>query len=174
MNDDVYVVVKYDYTAQEDQELTIHKNERLKLLDDSRNWWKVSKLFFYYCQFFHCFSRPFSISSFRSLFRFVLTILGLIGLSIKFVTWNSVHLCLLTTATVVRQNIDSVFFLLRLGSTAITFQIIFSFCTYIIGKKESCDNISSNNKVFGKMKQRNSGFLVILLGELKIKTQSVS
>lgn len=41
MNDDVYVVVKYDYTAQEDQELTIHKNERLKLLDDSKNWWKV-------------------------------------------------------------------------------------------------------------------------------------
>lgn len=41
MSDDVYVVVKYDYTAQEDQELTIRKNERLKLLDDSKNWWKV-------------------------------------------------------------------------------------------------------------------------------------
>ncbi|CAJ0915468.1 unnamed protein product, partial [Mesorhabditis belari] len=35
------VVVKYDYIAQEDQELTIKKNERLKLLDDSKNWWKV-------------------------------------------------------------------------------------------------------------------------------------
>uniref|UniRef100_A0A914ZMR6 Cytoplasmic protein NCK2 n=2 Tax=Parascaris univalens TaxID=6257 RepID=A0A914ZMR6_PARUN len=41
MSDDIYVVVKYDYTAQEDQELTIKKNERLKLLDDSKNWWKV-------------------------------------------------------------------------------------------------------------------------------------
>lgn len=37
-----YVVVKYDYLAQEEQELTIKKNERLKLLDDSKNWWKVS------------------------------------------------------------------------------------------------------------------------------------
>ncbi|EFO82441.1 CRE-NCK-1 protein [Caenorhabditis remanei] len=36
-----YVIVKYDYIAQEDQELTIKKNERLKLLDDSKNWWKV-------------------------------------------------------------------------------------------------------------------------------------
>ncbi|CAB3410319.1 unnamed protein product [Caenorhabditis bovis] len=40
MSDD-YVIVKYDYIAQEDQELTIRKNERLKLLDDSKNWWKV-------------------------------------------------------------------------------------------------------------------------------------
>ncbi|CAI5454803.1 unnamed protein product [Caenorhabditis angaria] len=40
MSDD-YVIVKYDYLAQEDQELTIKKNERLKLIDDSRNWWKV-------------------------------------------------------------------------------------------------------------------------------------
>ncbi|KAI1730434.1 SH3 domain-containing protein [Ditylenchus destructor] len=39
---DIYVVVKYDYTAQEDQELTIRKNDRLKLLDDSKNWWKVA------------------------------------------------------------------------------------------------------------------------------------
>lgn len=36
------MVVKYDYLAQEEQELTIKKNERLKLLDDSKNWWKVS------------------------------------------------------------------------------------------------------------------------------------
>ncbi|EGT30472.1 CBN-NCK-1 protein [Caenorhabditis brenneri] len=36
-----YVIVKYDYLAQEEQELTIKKNERLKLLDDSKNWWKV-------------------------------------------------------------------------------------------------------------------------------------
>ena len=38
---DEYVTVKFDYIAQEDQELTIKKNERLKLLDDSKNWWKV-------------------------------------------------------------------------------------------------------------------------------------
>ena len=41
MADEVYVVVKYDYTAQEDQELTVKKNERLKLIDDTKNWWKV-------------------------------------------------------------------------------------------------------------------------------------
>jgi hypothetical protein len=41
MNDDVFVVVKYDYTAQEEQELTIRKNDRLRLLDDTKNWWKV-------------------------------------------------------------------------------------------------------------------------------------
>lgn len=40
-----YVIVKYDYNAQEDQELTIKKNERLKLLDDSKNWWKVCRIF---------------------------------------------------------------------------------------------------------------------------------
>lgn len=42
MNDDVFVVVKYDYNAQEEGELTIRKNERLKLIDDTKNWWKVS------------------------------------------------------------------------------------------------------------------------------------
>lgn len=36
-----YVVSKFDYKAQETQELSITKNERLTLLDDSRNWWKV-------------------------------------------------------------------------------------------------------------------------------------
>ncbi|KAK0406412.1 hypothetical protein QR680_018560 [Steinernema hermaphroditum] len=39
--EEVFVVVKYDYLAQEDQELTIKKNERLRLVDDSKNWWKV-------------------------------------------------------------------------------------------------------------------------------------
>lgn len=38
---DSYVIVKYDYTAQEDQEISICKNERLGLLDDTKNWWKV-------------------------------------------------------------------------------------------------------------------------------------
>lgn len=36
------IVAKYDYAAQEAQELSIAKNEKLKLLDDSKNWWKVA------------------------------------------------------------------------------------------------------------------------------------
>lgn len=35
------VVAKFDYVAQEATELSVKKNERLILLDDSRNWWKV-------------------------------------------------------------------------------------------------------------------------------------
>ncbi|VBB30655.1 unnamed protein product [Acanthocheilonema viteae] len=46
MSDDVFVVVKYDYNAQEEGELTIKKNERLKLIDDTKNWWK--NLFIYW------------------------------------------------------------------------------------------------------------------------------
>ncbi|XP_071838131.1 cytoplasmic protein NCK2-like isoform X2 [Apostichopus japonicus] len=42
-NDPVYVVAKWDYTAKQDEELTIKKNERLELTDDSRSWWKVKK-----------------------------------------------------------------------------------------------------------------------------------
>ncbi|CAI4232618.1 unnamed protein product [Auanema sp. JU1783] len=41
MTEEAYVIVKYDYLAQEEQELTVKKNERLRLLDDSKNWWKV-------------------------------------------------------------------------------------------------------------------------------------
>ncbi|KAI6243942.1 hypothetical protein M3Y99_00061600 [Aphelenchoides fujianensis] len=37
---DSFVFAKYDYAAQEGHELTITKNERLKVLDDSFNWWK--------------------------------------------------------------------------------------------------------------------------------------
>ncbi|KRZ09702.1 Cytoplasmic protein NCK2, partial [Trichinella zimbabwensis] len=36
-----YIVAKYNYQAQEAQELSVRKNERLILVDDSRNWWKV-------------------------------------------------------------------------------------------------------------------------------------
>lgn len=43
MVDEVFVVVKYDYTAQEEQELSIRKNERLRLVDDTKNWWKVGR-----------------------------------------------------------------------------------------------------------------------------------
>lgn len=35
------VVAKYDYVAQDAQELSLTKNERLILLDDTRKWWKV-------------------------------------------------------------------------------------------------------------------------------------
>lgn len=36
-----YVVAKYDYQAKDDQELSLKKGERLVLIDDTRNWWKV-------------------------------------------------------------------------------------------------------------------------------------
>jgi len=40
--DDVcYVVAKYDYAAQGQQELDLRKNERYMLLDDSKHWWRV-------------------------------------------------------------------------------------------------------------------------------------
>lgn len=35
------VIAKYDYKAENGQELDIKKNERLVLLDDTREWWKV-------------------------------------------------------------------------------------------------------------------------------------
>ena len=41
MTEEVIVVAKWDYTAQQDQELDIRKNERLLLLDDSKTWWRV-------------------------------------------------------------------------------------------------------------------------------------
>ncbi|XP_077392331.1 cytoplasmic protein NCK2a [Festucalex cinctus] len=41
MTEEVIVVAKWDYTAQQDQELDIRKNERLFLLDDSKSWWRV-------------------------------------------------------------------------------------------------------------------------------------
>ncbi|XP_041350884.1 cytoplasmic protein NCK1-like [Gigantopelta aegis] len=41
MEDPVVVIAKYDYHAENTQELNIKKNERLVLLDDSKDWWKV-------------------------------------------------------------------------------------------------------------------------------------
>uniref|UniRef100_A0A8C9CSR6 SH3 domain-containing protein n=1 Tax=Phocoena sinus TaxID=42100 RepID=A0A8C9CSR6_PHOSS len=38
---EVVVVAKFDYVAQQEQELDIKKNERLWLLDDSKSWWRV-------------------------------------------------------------------------------------------------------------------------------------
>lgn len=39
--DDIYVLAKYDYAAQGNQELDLRKNERYMLLDDSKHWWRV-------------------------------------------------------------------------------------------------------------------------------------
>lgn len=39
--EEIYVIAKYDYSAQGSQELDIRKSERLVLLDDSKHWWKV-------------------------------------------------------------------------------------------------------------------------------------
>ncbi len=41
MGEEVFVIAKYDYMAQDSQELDIKKNEKLLLLDDSKHWWKV-------------------------------------------------------------------------------------------------------------------------------------
>ena len=42
MGDESPVVVAiYDYRAQDETELTISKNEKLVVLDDTQNWWKV-------------------------------------------------------------------------------------------------------------------------------------
>ena len=41
MNEEVYVIAKYDYVPQNEKELAIKKNEKLILLDDTKQWWKV-------------------------------------------------------------------------------------------------------------------------------------
>lgn len=38
------VITKFHYNAQENHELSVGKNERLLLLDDSCLWWKVKRL----------------------------------------------------------------------------------------------------------------------------------
>ncbi len=38
------VIAKFNYTSQENHELTINKNERLILLDDTCLWWKVKRV----------------------------------------------------------------------------------------------------------------------------------
>ena len=38
MAEEVVVVAKFDYVAQQEQELDIKKNERLWLLGDSKSW----------------------------------------------------------------------------------------------------------------------------------------
>ena len=39
-----YVVGKYDYVAQGQQELSIKKSEKCVLLDGSKKWWRVQNL----------------------------------------------------------------------------------------------------------------------------------
>ena len=41
---EVYVVAKYDYRAGGAEELDLTRNERLTLLDDSREWWRVQNV----------------------------------------------------------------------------------------------------------------------------------
>uniref|UniRef100_F6WFB5 Interleukin 20 receptor subunit beta n=1 Tax=Equus caballus TaxID=9796 RepID=F6WFB5_HORSE len=41
MAEEVVLVAKFDYVAQQEQELDIKKNEKLWLLDDSKSWWRV-------------------------------------------------------------------------------------------------------------------------------------
>ena len=41
LEENIYVVAKYDYIAQGNQELDMKRNERLLLLDDSKHWWRV-------------------------------------------------------------------------------------------------------------------------------------
>jgi hypothetical protein len=41
MAEEVCVIAKYDYTAAEDTELDLRKNEKLVVLDRSGNWWRV-------------------------------------------------------------------------------------------------------------------------------------
>lgn len=42
MVEPIYVIAKYDYSAATDSdELDIKRNEKLLLIDDSKNWWKV-------------------------------------------------------------------------------------------------------------------------------------
>ena len=38
------LIVKFDYQAKEANELSIRKNERLYLIDNSKNWWLVRKI----------------------------------------------------------------------------------------------------------------------------------
>jgi hypothetical protein len=39
----VVLLAKFDYKANEAQELDLKKGERLLLLDNSKNWWQVQK-----------------------------------------------------------------------------------------------------------------------------------
>lgn len=39
----VILVAKFDYKSKDEQELDLRKNEKLILLDNSKNWWLVQR-----------------------------------------------------------------------------------------------------------------------------------
>jgi len=41
MEEQAIAVAKYDYTAEGQGELSIRKNEKLTVIDDTQLWWKV-------------------------------------------------------------------------------------------------------------------------------------
>lgn len=41
---DIVLVAKFDYESKEANELSLKKNERLILIDNSKNWWLVKKV----------------------------------------------------------------------------------------------------------------------------------
>ena len=42
--DETFVIAKHSYTAENNQELSIRKSERLILLDNSKDWWRVKNM----------------------------------------------------------------------------------------------------------------------------------
>ena len=39
----IVLVAKFDYKSKEQQELDLRKNQKLTLIDNSKNWWLVQK-----------------------------------------------------------------------------------------------------------------------------------
>lgn len=43
-NNNTILIAKFDYESKESNELDLKKNERLILIDNSKNWWLVKKM----------------------------------------------------------------------------------------------------------------------------------
>ncbi len=43
-NNNAILIAKFDYESKESNELDLKKNERLILIDNSKNWWLVKKM----------------------------------------------------------------------------------------------------------------------------------
>lgn len=43
-NASVILIAKFEYKSKEENELDLRKNERLVLIDNSKNWWLVRKI----------------------------------------------------------------------------------------------------------------------------------
>jgi hypothetical protein len=72
----VVLLAKFDYKANEPQELDLKKGERLLLLDNSKNWWQVQKFetnqIGYASMFFSALKRKIHISpSHIHIFRYI-------------------------------------------------------------------------------------------------------